>query len=45
MIDDKKQRIKSNGDSIGIKDDGIDALRYALSTYIIPKKKFHYAII
>lgn len=45
VIDDKKQRIKSNGDSIGIKDDGIDALRYALSTYIIPKKKFHYAII
>lgn len=34
-INDKKDRIKENeGDEMGIKDDGIDAIRYALSTYI-----------
>lgn len=34
-INDRKERMKENeGDKMGIKDDGIDALRYALSTYI-----------
>lgn len=34
-INDKKDRIREKeGDKMGIKDDGIDAIRYALSTYI-----------
>ncbi len=34
-INDKKSRIyEKEGDKMGIKDDGIDAVRYALSTYI-----------
>jgi hypothetical protein len=34
-INDKKSRIyEKEGDKMGIKDDGIDAIRYALSTYI-----------
>lgn len=34
QIDDKKDRLRVHGDKIGIKDDGIDSLRYALSKYI-----------
>lgn len=34
VIDDKKDRIKVNGDKIGIKDDGLDAIGYGLTTYI-----------
>lgn len=41
-INDKKERIKENeGDEMGIKDDGIDALRYALSTYIKKSPTLH----
>ncbi len=36
-IDDKKDRLKIDGDKMGIKDDGIDSLRYALSKYIRKK--------
>jgi PBSX family phage terminase large subunit len=34
QIDDKKDRLRVHGDKMGIKDDGIDSLRYALSKYI-----------
>ena len=41
VVDDKKDRIREEGDQIGTKDDGMDAIRYALSTYIKPKKKIY----
>lgn len=37
IIDDKKERIRSEDDRMGVKDDGIDAVRYGLGTYIRPR--------
>lgn len=39
IIDDKKTRVKDNKEDIGVKDDGIDSIRYALTPYILANRR------